>query len=122
MKIKVTKATVTIAQSDMEQAKREGTFSNRTDVSNGYGLAILRALATATVCNDTSKAGKREHVVSGGDSICLQWHDIFPDMGRNTRPDQGVERRLNTAIRLMPKSIGWGWVQVADEFHLVRTA
>jgi len=122
MKLKITKAQVTVAQGDMVEAKKAGTFSNRTDVTNGHGLAILRALATATVCNDASKAGKRTFVENGGDSVCLDWHDIFPDMGERTRPDQGVERRLNTAIRLMPSSIGWGWVQVADEFHLVRTA
>ena len=119
--IKITKASVKIATDEMAQAKREGIFSNRTDVSNGYGLAIIKALATMTPCKDASKAGKRDHVLNGGDSISLDWHDIFPDMGATTRPDQGVERRLTTAVRLADQSIGWGWVAVDDRFHLVRT-
>ena len=90
------------------------------DTVDAWALACVRTLATMPSA-PPGLANRREFISRGGDSICLNWWRIHPDMGDDTRPDQGFQRRLKTNAALAGISVSWAWCSVNGQFHLVRT-
>jgi len=67
-------------------------------------------------------ANRKKFVAQGGDFICLDWWDIHPEMGPDTRPDQGFQRRLKSNAGLAGMPTNWAWCGVGGVFYLVRAS
>ena len=90
------------------------------DVADSWALACLQKLETFEVA-PPRLADRREFILRGGDCICLDWWDIHSDMGSDTKPSQGFERRLKTNAELCGTSVRWSWCKLDGEYYLVRS-
>ena len=90
------------------------------DVVDSSALACLQKLETFEVA-PPRLADRREFILRGGDCICLDWWDIHSDMGSDTKPSQGFERRLKTNAELCGTSVRWSWCKLDGEYYLVRS-
>ena len=129
MKVLTPKASHHKAAREATKAYKASGIAKRykDDDTAKRALAILLLLAELdVVVGMTGAKAKREYVATPG-AIVAQIDWTVPDASPTTRPDQGFERRLHAALAagadILPKAIGWGWVDTEDQgFVMIRTA